>query len=261
MDNHYKQVPLKGKDKEPAEFFQQLKDKKVVVVPTDKTNNYVMVNLDEFHGWVTNHLNKNAVEMKRKDIVRIHGETEAFATKIKPLLTKKGKGFLVRRLVIPATNFTTMFLKLGYLGIKQILHDNKVNHLRFTIIQASDLKERLDDLAVQRCDVTMMLLDIENMYPSVRLKLIQKALTYYSCNLSKDDKTTINECLDLIKFGMRSTLVQYHGKYYAYKSAAKCQVMGDEDVALAISAYEATFCANVIASYVFEMTEVMFMQT
>eukprot|EP00957_Ditylum_brightwellii_P176163 13413854-Ditylum_brightwellii.AAC.1 len=56
-------------------------------------------------------------------------------------------------------------------------------------------------------------------------------------------------------------LVQYHGKYYAYKGAAKGQVMGDEDVALAIGAYEAVFCANVVASYVFEMTEVMFMQT
>eukprot|EP00957_Ditylum_brightwellii_P008662 657654-Ditylum_brightwellii.AAC.1 len=70
----------------------------------------------------------------------------------------------------------------------------------------------------------------------------------------------INDCLDLIKFGMRNTLVQYHGKYYVYKGAAKGQVMGDEDVALAIRAYEAAFCADVVASYVFEMTEVMFMQ-
>eukprot|EP00957_Ditylum_brightwellii_P030178 2283572-Ditylum_brightwellii.AAC.1 len=37
--------------------------------------------------------------------------------------------------------------------------------------------------------------------------------------------------------------------------------MGDEDVALAIVAHEAAFCTNVVASYVFEMMEVMFMQT
>eukprot|EP00957_Ditylum_brightwellii_P209431 15361733-Ditylum_brightwellii.AAC.1 len=37
--------------------------------------------------------------------------------------------------------------------------------------------------------------------------------------------------------------------------------MGDEDVALAIGAYEAAFCMDVVASYVFEMTEVMFMRT
>eukprot|EP00957_Ditylum_brightwellii_P106692 8139175-Ditylum_brightwellii.AAC.1 len=45
------------------------------------------------------------------------------------------------RLVIPATNVTATFSKLGYLGIKQILDDNKVDYSRFTIIQVSDLKE------------------------------------------------------------------------------------------------------------------------
>eukprot|EP00957_Ditylum_brightwellii_P056627 4292415-Ditylum_brightwellii.AAC.1 len=41
LDNHYKQVPLPGKDNELAGLFRQLKDEKVVVVPMDKTNNYV----------------------------------------------------------------------------------------------------------------------------------------------------------------------------------------------------------------------------
>eukprot|EP00957_Ditylum_brightwellii_P106693 8139175-Ditylum_brightwellii.AAC.2 len=36
--------------------------------------------------------------------------------------------------------------------------------------------------------------------------------------------------------------------------------MGDEDVVLAIGAYEAAFCAHVATFYVFKMTEVMFMQ-
>ena len=33
--------------------------------------------------------------------------------------------------------------------------------------------------------------------------------------------------------------------------------MVDEDIALALGAYEAAFCTDVVASYVFEMTEVM----
>eukprot|EP00957_Ditylum_brightwellii_P136862 10437093-Ditylum_brightwellii.AAC.1 len=93
----------------------------------------------------------------------------------------------------------------------------------------------------------MMLLDIENMYPL--------APTYHSQGLFKEDKTTISNCLDSIKFGMRNMLVQYHGKHCAYKGAAKGQVMGDKDVALAIGAYEAAFCADVVASYVFEIME------
>eukprot|EP00957_Ditylum_brightwellii_P158100 12034380-Ditylum_brightwellii.AAC.1 len=227
------------------------------------------------------------MEMKRKDIVKIHGEAEAFATKVQLMLTKNEQDFLQEgiaskaipqpqllvkdhkepnnnilfptRLVIPATNFMATFSKLAYLGIKIVL-DDKVNYSRFTIIQALDLKERLEDLKVWRSDVTMMLLDIENMHPLVRLKLIQRSLTYYLHGLSKEDKTTINNCLDLVKIGICNMLVQCHGKYYAYKGAIKGQVMGDEDVALAIGAYEVAFCADVVASHVFEMMEVMYMQ-
>eukprot|EP00957_Ditylum_brightwellii_P142398 10849449-Ditylum_brightwellii.AAC.1 len=65
----------------------------------------------------------------------------------------------------------------------------------------------------------------------------------------------INKCLGLIKFGMRNALVQYNGKYYAYEGAAKGQVMADKDVVPAIDAYEAAFCANVVASYVLEIKE------
>eukprot|EP00957_Ditylum_brightwellii_P146023 11119899-Ditylum_brightwellii.AAC.1 len=68
LDHHYKQVPLQGKDKELVGLFRQLKDENVVVIPTDKTNNYVTVTLNKFHSWVTKHLDKNVVEMKRKDI-------------------------------------------------------------------------------------------------------------------------------------------------------------------------------------------------
>eukprot|EP00957_Ditylum_brightwellii_P087751 6682123-Ditylum_brightwellii.AAC.1 len=37
--------------------------------------------------------------------------------------------------------------------------------------------------------------------------------------------------------------------------------MEDEDVALAISAYESAFCANIVAHYAFEMTEISFLQS
>eukprot|EP00957_Ditylum_brightwellii_P187361 14269936-Ditylum_brightwellii.AAC.1 len=139
---------------------------------------------------------------------------EGIASKAIPqlqLLVKDHKepndnGSFTTRLVISATNFTSTFSKLGYLGINRVLDDNKVKYLQFTIIQVSDLKERLEALRVQQSNVTMMSLNIENMYPLVRLQLIRKALTYYSRSLSKEDKTTINNCLDLIKFGMRNML-------------------------------------------------------
>eukprot|EP00957_Ditylum_brightwellii_P192774 14678302-Ditylum_brightwellii.AAC.1 len=41
LDNNYKQVPLRWKDKEFGTLFRRLRDEEVVVIPTDKTNNYV----------------------------------------------------------------------------------------------------------------------------------------------------------------------------------------------------------------------------
>eukprot|EP00957_Ditylum_brightwellii_P033631 2550029-Ditylum_brightwellii.AAC.1 len=65
----------------------------------------------------------------------------------------------------------------------------------------------------------------------------------------------------MIKYDMQSMLIQYHGWYYAYKGAAKGKMMAVEDIALAKGAYESAFCADIVASYVFEMTETCFLQT
>eukprot|EP00957_Ditylum_brightwellii_P129222 9855827-Ditylum_brightwellii.AAC.2 len=63
----------------------------------------------------------------------------------------------------------------------------------------------------------------------------------------------------MIKFGMRSMLVRYHGNHYAYKGAVKGKMMVDEDIALAIGAYESAFCADIVVSFVFEMMEISFL--
>eukprot|EP00957_Ditylum_brightwellii_P046674 3542226-Ditylum_brightwellii.AAC.1 len=52
-------------------------------------------------------------------------------------------------LVIPATNFTATFSKIGYLGIKWVLDENKVNYVTFAIIQALDLKKKLETLELK----------------------------------------------------------------------------------------------------------------
>ena len=57
-------------------------------------------------------------------------------------INKKGK--FPTRLVISATNFTTTFSKIGYLGIKRCLNKGKVNYSHFSIVQASNLKEILE---------------------------------------------------------------------------------------------------------------------
>ena len=64
---------------------------------------------------------------------------------IKDHKTINKKGAFPTRLVIPATNFTANFSKIGYLGIKRCLDKGKVNYSRFSTVQASNLKEILEE--------------------------------------------------------------------------------------------------------------------
>eukprot|EP00957_Ditylum_brightwellii_P052945 4014245-Ditylum_brightwellii.AAC.1 len=104
------------------------------------------------------------------------------------------------RLVIPATNFTAAFSKLGYMGIKKVLDDHGVNYAKHTIVQSSDLKEKLEACSLTRDNVTLMLLDIVNMYPSIRVKLIKNALKYYAKDLPAEARETIDMCMDIVQF-------------------------------------------------------------
>ena len=91
-------------------------------------------------------------------------------------------------MVIPATNFTATFSKIGYLGIKRILYKGKVNYSRISIVQASDLKERLEELKIKRDEVKIASVDAINMYPSIKLSTIRKALIFFAIKLTAATK-------------------------------------------------------------------------
>jgi hypothetical protein len=76
---------------------------------------------------------------------------------------KKDKwGNFPTKLVITATNFTSAFPKLGYLGIKKIFDDEKVNYMKKTIVQASHAKGILEKLFINKSSHTVFSLDIES---------------------------------------------------------------------------------------------------
>eukprot|EP00957_Ditylum_brightwellii_P000861 68309-Ditylum_brightwellii.AAC.1 len=92
------------------------------------------------------------------------------------------------------------------------------------------------------------------MYPSVRVKLIKKALQHYSHSLPEEAKWRVNLVLAMVKFGMRNMLVNFFDKFNVYQGAAKGQDLLEEDVALAICAFESVFLADLVALFVFEKT-------
>ena len=81
-----------------------------------------------------------------------------------------------------------------------------MNYSSNSIVQASDLKETLEELGLKKAEVTIALLDVINMYPSIKLATIKKALRFFARKLTSEVKKKTNLCLDLIQFGMSLTL-------------------------------------------------------
>eukprot|EP00957_Ditylum_brightwellii_P053547 4057531-Ditylum_brightwellii.AAC.1 len=64
----------------------------------------------------------------------------------------------------------------------------------------------------------------------------------------------------MVQFGMKNTLVSYGDKYFVYKGAAKEANLTIDNVALAIGSYKSAVLADLVASYLFEMTGSKFIE-
>jgi hypothetical protein len=137
------------------------------------------------------------------------------------------------RLVIPASNFTSAFPKMGYLAIKRIFDENKVDYAKQTIIQVSDLKEQLELFCLTSKNCTIGSIDAQDYYPSVHFRLVQKAVQYYCQGLSLDLQDTVEECLEMIQFGMKLTLFTFQDRFYEYDGEENM-----DDCGLTIGGYE-----------------------
>eukprot|EP00957_Ditylum_brightwellii_P183404 13970666-Ditylum_brightwellii.AAC.1 len=98
---------------------------------------------------------------------------------------KKKNGHHPTRLVIPMTKFAATFSKIGCLGIKKIFDEEGVNYSIYTIQQASDIKAKLE------------MLD---------LKQGEQVFQYYAQNLFTRKQAIIKQCMEMIAFGMKTTL-------------------------------------------------------
>eukprot|EP00957_Ditylum_brightwellii_P131191 10006218-Ditylum_brightwellii.AAC.1 len=114
------------------------KNENKIVVPTDKTNGYQLVAIEDYIKWVNSHMKEAAIPIKRADIVKLHQDATDFAMTLKELLNEDELGYLFEnlnsrailepqllikghkkkkdghyptRLVIPATNFAATFFK------------------------------------------------------------------------------------------------------------------------------------------------------
>ena len=106
-------------------------------------------------------------------------------------------------------------------------------------------------MKVKRDEVTIASVEAINMYPSIKLSTIRK-VRFSARKLTAETKNTINLCLELIHFGMRSTLISFHSEYCKYHIGER------EEQGLSIIGYESAFLSGLVASYLFEKSKANF---
>ena len=162
----------------------------------------------------------------------------------------KPNGNFPTRLVVPASNFSACFPKLGYMGIKKLLDDYGVKYGKRNIVQSLDLKKQLESMKLNPENITLVSVDAVNMYPSIKFSLIHKAITHYTREFSQDDRCKVNACLDFIKTGMDTTLLYFDERYYLYDGDVP-----PEDKGLTIGGFESAWLADLAMSFLLERME------
>ena len=102
--------------------------------------------------------------------------------------------------------------------------------------RASDLKQKLGKLNIQKSKHTVILINAEKMYPSIKFGQIQKAVNYFLRDPPEEEKEKAEKCLGLVKFGMANTLVTFEDQYYIYGGDLPVEGKG-----LTIGGFESAF--------------------
>ena len=117
-------------------------------------------------------------------------------------------------------NLPQQYQRLDTSGKKNLDKAN-INDSSVSIVQASDLKQRLEELQTKIDRVTIAPVDDVSMYSTIKIATIRKAVRFFSIKINAATKKTINLFMDFFRFGMISTCIFFSGEYYKYHSGEK----------------------------------------
>jgi hypothetical protein len=234
-----------------------------------------VVSKEDYLEWVRVHLDEAATEVSAEKLQSIFDEAFELLDDVGDFLSDDERGFIEEtlktraiptpkllikdhkamdergnyptRLIVPASNFTAAFPKAGYLGIRTIFDKNRIEYQKSTIIHASQLKSKLERMQLQKGEVTIASFDAVEMYPSIKFRLVEKAVEFFARDLDSDQKERIEACLEMVRFGMGNTLITFVDKYYEYGGEADVEEKG-----LTIGGFESAWLADLVASYLLE---------
>jgi len=125
-----------------------------------------------------------------------------------------------------------------------------------TTIQASNLKENLENQGVTCNNSTMASTGAEDFHPLARLKPVTNTVCHFSKEQSEEDQMAIKHCPDLNKFGMQSTPLAFVDKNH------ECDSDRDpEEKVLTIGEHESAWLADLAGACVLDNTKSHFRKT
>ena len=71
-------------------------------------------------------------------------------------------------------------------------------------------------IGLEKKKVTITSIDAVEFYLSIKLPLVNKAISYFTRNLPNNQQYTIKLCLKPVAFGMSSTLLTFIDQYFEY---------------------------------------------
>ena len=257
----------------------------LVIVPTDKTNSFLPMKRQHYEEQMLIHLSKHGKEITPDELTTATQNAYRFLSEIGPHLSKQEFSFLKEqidskaiptpkllikdhkprnptngthptRLIAPSQNFIAGFPKMGYIAIKKIFEAAECQHTKYLIEQSYHLKRNLEGLHLTAKNSTIASIDAKDYYPSVKFKLVKKAIEHFAKDLPEPGQTTINLALKMIQQGMNSTYLSFNGKYYLYDGDQQPDEKG-----LTIGGNESAWLSDVVGSYLFQNSQDLFHQT
>ena len=99
--------------------------------------------------------------------------------------------------------------KLASKSIEKSFQHANINFEKHTLKNSLALKRKLESMDLQRDNVTIVSLDIKDMYPQCRFKAVKAAVWHYSSQLPPLQQEKAKQCLDILEFSMGNTIVSF----------------------------------------------------
>ena len=110
----------------------------------------------------------------------------------------------------------------------------------------------MEGIRIKIYEVKIQSIGSINMYPSIKLDAINKSVNLFSKRLTSSSKKTIHIFLELIHFGMSSTLIYFDGEYLEYHGG------NNKEIWIAIKGYELYLLYYLAPYYLFLKSQNLF---